>query len=527
MNILFLNSKIQQCGVYQYGKRVCDILQNCKNINYIYKEIDNLNEYNGIISDNNINFIIYNYNQSTMPWLNEHNIQRIKKNIGIVHESPEHLFDIIISIDPTIQETPNKFTIPRPLFENINDLLLNYEASTISINNFINKYTDTNIPIIGSFGFGFANKGFDKIINMVNEQYDNAIIKLVIPKADFDPNPNTVINMINKCNNITRKPGIELMIINDFFSNLDLLSFLKSNTINIFLYDEMNGRGISSVIDYAISVDKPIGISNSYMFRNIYNDNICLYKTSIANCILNYEYIKKFKHLYSNENLIEKFNNIIYIMNRYYLFHGEKLENQYVDKILRGYFPDYNYKGIFIDIGAFEPIRISNSYHFEKNGWDCFLFEANTDGIPLLNKHRKNVFNYAIYDEDKDEVEFNVVKSNGWTAGFSALELSEEISKIFVCNDKEIKKINIKQRTLNTILTTELSFINNIDILKIDIEGGELKCLKGLDLIKFKPKIILLENISNDINIPIYLENYGYILDKHISYNQFYKINNL
>lgn len=311
MNILFLNSKIQQCGVYQYGKRVYDILRNCKNKNYIYKEIDNLNEYNLMQENYDIHCIIYNYHQLTMAWLNENNIQKVHKNIGIVHESPENLFDIILSIDPTINESPNKFTIPRPIFENINDLLQNYEASTITIHNFINKYNDVNIPIIGSFGFGCDHKGFDKIINMVNEQYDNAIIKLVISKAYFDPNPNTLLNMMEKCNNITRKPGIELMISNDFFSNSDLLYFLRSNTINIFLYDEMNGRGISSTIDYAISVDKPIGISNSYMFRNIYSDNICLYKTSIADCITNYEYIKIFKDIYSNKNLIEKINNII------------------------------------------------------------------------------------------------------------------------------------------------------------------------------------------------------------------------
>jgi hypothetical protein len=43
-----------------------------------------------------------------------------------------------------------------------------------------------------------------------------------------------------------------------------------------------------------------------------------------------------------------------------------------------------------------------------------------------------------------------------------------------------------------------------------------------LDLIKFKPKVILLENITNDIKISDYLYKFGYSLDKYISYNQFY-----
>ena len=168
-------------------------------------------------------------------------------------------------------------------------------------------------------------------------------------------------------------------------------------------------------------------------------------------------------------------------------FHGELLDNIRVDSILRNYFPDYNYKGIFFDIGAFEPIRISNSYHFEKNGWDVYCFEANTNSIPLLKQHRKNVFNYAIYDKDNDEVVFNVVETNGWTAGFSAVELSDEIAAVFPCNNKKITKIKVQQKTLNTILHTELQNIKKIDILKIDIEGGELKCLYGINLVEYNP----------------------------------------
>jgi len=209
-------------------------------------------------------------------------------------------------------------------------------------------------------------------------------------------------------------------------------------------------------------------------------------------------------------------------MENYTFFHGEFLNNINVDNILRNYFPEYNYKGVFLDVGAFEPILISNSYHFEKNGWDVYCFEANTNKIPLLKLHRKNVFNYAIYDIDKEETTFNVVESNGWTAGFSAIELSEDISRIFKCNDKKITQIKVPQKTLNTILETELNHITNIDILKIDVEGGELKCLQGLDLQKYSPKLILLENITNDITIQNYLKNFGYILHKQESYNQFY-----
>lgn len=212
----------------------------------------------------------------------------------------------------------------------------------------------------------------------------------------------------------------------------------------------------------------------------------------------------------------------------YNLFHGEVYDNQPVDSVLRQYFPDFNYKWIFFDIGAFEPIRISNSYHFEKNGWDCYCFEANTQGIPLLKEYRKNVFNYAISNIDLDIVKFNVVLSSNWTAGFSAININEEYKKIFNFDPKKhiITEIMVPQKTLNTVIKNEIPNLTKIDIISLDIEGGKLDCLYGLDLNKYNPSVLVIENVTNDLSIKNYLESFGYILDKQISYNQFYLSNN-
>ena len=109
MKVLFLNNVNRECGVYQYGKRLYDILKTSKLVNYIYIEISCENDYATSILNNapGIHSIIYNYHVSTMSWLTNTNIQRKVKNIGILHESLGHLFDIICSIDPTEQELYN------------------------------------------------------------------------------------------------------------------------------------------------------------------------------------------------------------------------------------------------------------------------------------------------------------------------------------------------------------------------------------------------------------------------------------
>ena len=81
-------------------------------------------------------------------------------------------------------------------------------------------------------------------------------------------------------------------------------------------------------------------------------------------------------------------------MSIYNNFHGEKIHNVYVDQILRSYFPNFSYKGVYFDVGAYDSITISNSHHFHMNNWNVFAFEANPNLISRLKSYRQNVYNY-------------------------------------------------------------------------------------------------------------------------------------
>lgn len=180
MIILFLNHKNKQCGVYQYGNRLFNILNKSIKNKYIYKEIDNYIEYIDYIYLINPNFIIYNYHSLTMGWLDNNNIQKNFKNIGILHESDTFIFDIYLNINPNDNENEYNYNIPRPIFENTKELINNYKINNNKIQEFINYNEGNDVPIFGSFGFAFFNKGFDKIVKLINENYSRAIIKLVV-----------------------------------------------------------------------------------------------------------------------------------------------------------------------------------------------------------------------------------------------------------------------------------------------------------------------------------------------------------
>lgn len=212
-------------------------------------------------------------------------------------------------------------------------------------------------------------------------------------------------------------------------------------------------------------------------------------------------------------------------MTYYNNFHGEVIKGQHVDAVLQSYFP-VDYKGVFFDVGAFEPITISNSYHFEQNGWDVYCFEANTNLIPALKEHRKNVYNYAIYDTDKDSITFNAVTTpqcvGSKVAALSSIELDPRYMAKYGSAITNITHITVPQRRLDTIIKDENILVEKIDILQIDVEGGELKVLKGFDLARHQPKIILVEDIFNDTDLDQYIRSFGYVLDQSLDYNKFY-----
>lgn len=297
--ILFINNVSEKCGIYQYGRRLHDILKKSNRHEYIYVEVASLEQYNEILKSVEHDYIAYNYSLAYFGWLTNETIQREKKNACIYHEfSVPVQFDAYVNTDSTHKDVSDGwFVLPRPLFEGT-------PLSPRSVN---------KVPTIGSFGLALPQKGFERIIKTVNKEFGNAVIRLHIPNSQFaDANGLTAGQIIERCIGIKRKSGIALEITTHFLDDLGMLDFLNGNDLNVFMYDPMGGRGLSSVIDYALSVDRPIGLSDSLVFRHVYGDGTCLYRNSMSDLIKNGTVgLKEFKEVWSNKNLIDKMDNII------------------------------------------------------------------------------------------------------------------------------------------------------------------------------------------------------------------------
>jgi hypothetical protein len=84
--------------------------------------------------------------------------------------------------------------------------------------------------------------------------------------------------------------NIKLNITTNFITDDEILDFLYKNDLNIFLYENYQFyNGISSTIDYALSVRKPLAICRSNMFSHIYDvdPSICIENNSLSQIIKN------------------------------------------------------------------------------------------------------------------------------------------------------------------------------------------------------------------------------------------------
>lgn len=204
-----------------------------------------------------------------------------------------------------------------------------------------------------------------------------------------------------------------------------------------------------------------------------------------------------------------------------------------VDKVvLKTFFKDKQEPGVFVEIGAARPDYLSISASYRKLMWKIISIEPNPDFCKLHRDMGLDVYEYACSDHDQDNTEFFIVDSKGanYQGGnvsfesFSSLGINDEFSTLYdtVKNDTQLRKILVKVRRLDTILAEHEPDIKNIDIVAVDVEGWEMNVMQGFSTEKFRPRVIILENLFNKQEYVDYMKSRGYGLWKRLEPNDVY-----
>ena len=201
------------------------------------------------------------------------------------------------------------------------------------------------------------------------------------------------------------------------------------------------------------------------------------------------------------------------------LKHGKKRYSQNNEElIIREFFNDRK-GGIFVDVGCADYTWTSTTYYLEKHlGWSGICVDALAEHAAGYIENRPNTkfFNFIVTDHSYAIEPFYrlLVLRDGSS---TSKEFTEDVAEAFK-SSKEHRVIYLPTVTLTYLLRS--NGISEIDLLSMDIEGGEPEALSGFDIEKFKPKLVCIEASVNKDKILGYFSGNNYErIDKYLDYD--------
>ena len=162
------------------------------------------------------------------------------------------------------------------------------------------------------------------------------------------------------------------------------------------------------------------------------------------------------------------------------------------DTAVLNYFRDKK-NGFYVDVGCYHPTHRNNTYLLHKQNWKGINIDTSKFSIDLFNYMRPKDLNYHCAISDKTE---NIKVF--YQKELSQLSTTERAQAESVFQGK-IKEKDIQAFTLDEILSRDKYNDSKIDFLDIDVEGADLKVLRGLSFDKFKPELVCVEIHENEI----------------------------
>lgn len=160
--------------------------------------------------------------------------------------------------------------------------------------------------------------------------------------------------------------------------------------------------------------------------------------------------------------------------------------------------------GRYMEIGAYHPTRLSNTYRFYKKDWKGVVVEPNPEVKKLFKKIRP-----------KDEFLNIGISENGGDLKYYQYLIPALNTFNKINNDhKMIGVAKIKTKKITNIVT------EIFDFLSIDTEGFDAVILKNWPWQKYKPKVICVE--TDKVKVDKILIKQGYRLKFVNQYNSIY-----
>lgn len=185
-------------------------------------------------------------------------------------------------------------------------------------------------------------------------------------------------------------------------------------------------------------------------------------------------------------------------------------------------------EGFFVDVGAHDGVTWNNTVFFERErAWSGLCIEPNPNVFPRLQSARRAECIRAAVGPNDASVPFRVV--TGYAEMLSGVDTAYdrrhrarlERERAEFGGDSQI--IKVPMRRLDTVLRN--AGMDRVDLLSIDVEGGEGGVLDSIDLRTFHVAAVIIENYFHKWSIARRFRQQGYQLMLRLGFDELYMPN--
>ena len=164
-------------------------------------------------------------------------------------------------------------------------------------------------------------------------------------------------------------------------------------------------------------------------------------------------------------------------------------------------------KGFYVEVGAFHPVSISNTYLFYRKGWRGIVIDPVPHVVELFRQRRPEdiILQYAVSNEE-GERRFDIMRSgeNNHLANGNMVSEPAKTTPLY--------SIQVRCRKLASLLRENLSSDRKIDFLTIDTEGHDLNVLQSNNWREYRPRLVAVEDFLPPAQSPVcqFMSQQGY-----------------
>lgn len=195
------------------------------------------------------------------------------------------------------------------------------------------------------------------------------------------------------------------------------------------------------------------------------------------------------------------------------------------DLILKRIF-DNKTNGIYVDVGAHHPFRVSNTYLFHKMKWTGINIDPMPGSKALFDRYRPQDVNLEMgVSATRQHLTYHIFNEPALNT-FSAHKVEEYTQDP---KYRVIKEKKIETWPLADILDHYLPSGRSIDFLTIDAEGLDMDVLRSNNWEKYRPAYILVESdpfLLSDMQhceLGQFMQQAGYAIFAKTYYTYFFK----